>query len=89
MLKPLCLTAAVLLAAAPAVAQVTTLENANSIPGRSTDPNKIVCETIERTGSRLQDEKVCLTVQQWSDRKYGHRADLEKLQQIVNQESSR
>ena len=88
MLKPPCLTAAVLLAAAPAVAQVTTIESANSIPVRSADPNKIVCETIERTGSRLQKERVCLTAQQWLDRKYGHRADLEKIQQVVNQEPS-
>ncbi len=77
-----------LLATAPALAQVTTIENANSAPKRSADPDKIICESIERTGSRLQVEKVCLTAQQWTDRKYGHRADLEKIQRIVNQSPS-
>ncbi len=77
-----------LLAAAPALAQVTTIENANSAPPRSNDPDKLICERVERTGSRLQVDKVCLTARQWSDHKYGHRADLEKVQQVVNQSSS-
>jgi len=29
-----------------------------------------------------------MTVRQWSDHKYGHRADLEKVQQVVNQSPS-
>jgi hypothetical protein len=85
MLKPLCLTAAILLTAVPALAQVTTIESANPLPKRSADPDKIICERVERTGSRLEVDKVCLTAQQWSDHKYGHRADLEKVQRIVNQ----
>ncbi|HEX6661237.1 MAG TPA: hypothetical protein VF067_05150 [Sphingomicrobium sp.] len=88
MLKRLCLAAAALFAASPALAQVTTIETSNPLPKHSSDPDKLICERVERTGSRLQVEKVCLTAQQWSDHKYGHRADLEKVQRIVNQNSS-
>lgn len=89
MLKLLGLPAAMLLAITPALAQVTTIESANSTPPRSSDPDKVICERVERTGSRLQTEKVCMTAQQWSDHKYGHRADLESVQRIVNQSPSR
>ena len=88
MLKLLCPITGLLLASAPAIAQVTTIESSNPLPMRSADPDKIICERVERTGSRLKADKVCLTAQQWSDHKYGHRADLEKLQRIVNQEPS-
>jgi hypothetical protein len=77
-----------LLATAPALAQVTTIENANSNPPRSNDLDKVVCETVHRTGSRLEVDRVCMTARQWSDHKYGHRADLEKVQQVVNQTPS-
>jgi len=77
-----------LLATAPALAQVTTIENANSNPPRSNDLDKVVCETVHRTGSRLEADRVCMTARQWSDHKYGHRADLEKVQQVVNQTPS-
>jgi len=73
-----------LLATAPALAQVTTIQNANSNPPPTNDLDKVVCETVHRTGSRLEVDKVCMTVRQWSDHKYGHRADLEKVQRIVN-----
>jgi len=79
-LFPVCL----LLATAPALAQVTTIQNANSNPPPTNDLDKVVCETVHRTGSRLEVDKVCMTVRQWSDHKYGHRADLEKVQRIVN-----
>jgi hypothetical protein len=88
MLKLLCPIAGLLLASAPAVAQVTTIESSNPLPKQSADPDKKICERVERTGSRLQVEKVCLTAQQWSDHKYGHRADLEKVQRNVNQDLS-
>ena len=79
------LSACMLLATAPAFAQVTTIQNANSTPPASNDLDKVVCETVHRTGSRLEVDRVCMTVRQWSDHKYGHRADLEKVQQVVNQ----
>ena len=78
------LSACMLLATAPALAQVTTIENANSNPPRSNDLDEVVCETVHRTGSRLEVDRVCMTVRQWSDHKDGHRADLEKVQRIVN-----
>lgn len=88
MLKALYLFAGMMLASAPALAQVTTIESSNPLPKRNANPDKVICERVERTGSRLTTDKVCLTAQQWSDHKYGHRADLEKVQRIVNQSPS-
>jgi len=79
------LAAFMLVAAAPALAQVTMIQNANSNPPPTNDLDKVVCETVHRTGSRLEVDKVCMTARQWSDHKAGHRADLEKVQQVVNQ----
>jgi hypothetical protein len=82
------LAACTLLATAPALAQVTTIQNANSTPPSTNDLDKVVCEMVHRTGSRLEVDKVCMTVRQWSDHKAGHRADVEKVQQVVNQSPS-
>jgi len=78
------LAAFTVFAAAPALAQVTTIQNANSTPPPSNDLDRVVCETVHRTGSRLEVDRVCMTAQQWNDHKSGHRADLEKVQRIIN-----
>lgn len=65
------------------VATVATTANAKG------DPNKVVCENIERTGSRLAVDKVCMTIRQWRDHREGQRDDLEKVQRLVNQSPSR
>lgn len=82
--------AAILLAlfATVATAQVTSIESANPEPKKSSDPNRIICEKVNRTGSRLEVEKVCMTALQWQEHREGHRADLEKVQQIQNQNPS-
>ena len=74
----------------PVSAQVTSIESATAAPAPKPtgDLDRIVCERVERTGSRLAVDKVCMTVREWADRRAGHRADLEKVQQIVNQEPS-
>jgi hypothetical protein len=72
--------------AAASGAQVVTLESANPAPKQSSDPDRIICERVERTGSRLAVEKVCLSARQWADQKDGHRADLEKVQGVMNQQ---
>jgi hypothetical protein len=92
MFKALCIAIGSLLIATQALAQgAVSLESANPAPKPKLtgDPNRIVCERVERIGSRLTADKVCMTVQQWADHKDGHRADLEKIQQIVNQNPSR
>ena len=75
--------------AAPAFGQVVSFESQNAAPKQVTgDDNKIICEKITRTGSRLDNEKVCLTALQWRDHKAGQRNDLEKWQERSNQEPS-
>jgi len=86
------LTSALLLAlASSAAAQVISIESSNPLPKPPVkgDLDRIVCEREERTGSRLQVDKVCMTALQWKDHQLGHREDLEKVQQVVNQNPSR
>ena|SRR5689334_13165250 len=80
---------AALCVAAPAFSQVVTFENDHPAPKQVTGPNdKVICERISRTGSRLDNEKVCLTALQWRDQKAGVRNDLEKWQERSNQQPS-
>ncbi len=45
------------------------------------DPNKVICEREEETGSRLAARRVCLTREQWEMRRRDHRNELERAQQ--------
>jgi invasion protein IalB len=65
-------------AAAPAATQ----------PAKASADDKIVCEREEQIGSRLGARKVCMTVRQWSEQRRLERQDLEKVQQVVNQNPS-
>ena len=58
--------------AAPALAQ--------SQPETKKDPNRKVCETIEETGSRVGGRRVCMTAQQWDDRRRTDREGVENVQ---------
>ena len=44
------------------------------------DPNEVVCEKQEVTGSRLAHRKVCMTRAQWKDARSQDRAATEKVQ---------
>jgi invasion protein IalB len=44
------------------------------------DPNEVVCEKQEVTGSRLAHRKVCMTRGQWKDARSQDRAATEKVQ---------
>jgi len=44
------------------------------------DPNEVVCEKQEVTGSRLAHRKVCMTRAQWQDARRQDRAATEKAQ---------
>lgn len=68
--------------AAPAAAQVTSLETPNPMP-KGTDLNRKVCERIITTGSRLGARTVCLTVEQWRDKRREHREETERAQKNV------
>lgn len=89
-MKRLLFLAACASLASPVSAQVTSIGSANPLPKPQVkgDLDRIVCEREERTGSRLQVDKVCMTVLQWKDHQLGHREDLEKVQQVVNQNPS-
>jgi len=44
------------------------------------DPNKVVCETQEVTGSRITTRRVCKTRAQWADLLLQDRQEVEKVQ---------
>lgn len=99
MLKRMTIAAIALIACVPAAAQITfespapaavaPAQASNAPKGKAGDPFRMICERVERTGSRLEVDKVCMTAAQWADHKAGHRAELEKNQQVVNQLPSR
>lgn len=68
---------AVMLSAAPALAQTQD----GGKPAKSTDPNRIICEKIQETGSRLNAKKVCMTAQQWDEQRRRDRENLQDVQQ--------
>lgn len=44
------------------------------------DPNEVVCEKEEETGSRLGAAKVCKTRAQWAEERRLNRATIDKVQ---------
>ena len=87
MLKLITLTAVVAFGATAAVAQVSSIESSRP-DTQSQDPNKVVCERVETTGTRLGAKRVCMTSAQWADQRREQREDLERVQRIVNQSPS-
>lgn len=69
---------ALLLSAAPALAQ-TQPDGQKS--AKQTDPNRIICEKIKETGSRLNTRRVCMTAQQWEEQRRRDRENLQDAQQ--------
>jgi hypothetical protein len=69
---------ATLLFGAPALAQT---QPEGQKPAKQTDPNRIICEKIQETGSRLNSHKVCMTAQQWEDQRRRDRENLQDAQQ--------
>jgi hypothetical protein len=47
---------------------------------QGTNPNEVVCERLEVTGSRLGHRKVCMTRAQWQDARRQDRSAVEKVQ---------
>ncbi len=79
------LVIAALLAAAlgSAAAAQTSIQSSNPAPKKSSDPNRKICERVEKTGSRLGAVTVCMTAQQWEDQRLDHRNDVERAQKNV------
>ena len=65
------------IASAPVFAQsATAAPQARATP----DPNEVVCEKEEETGSRLSSHRVCMTRAQWAEQRRLSRMDIEKVQ---------
>ena len=67
--------------AAPVAAQVASIES--SRPSGRYDPNRMICERENTTGTRLGARKVCLTAAQWQEKRREHREELERAQKNV------
>jgi len=70
---------ALLIAAAPSFAQ-TQSSGQPAPPPKEKDPNCIICEKVEEIGSRLASARVCLTAQQWEEKRIQDRRDVEDAQ---------
>jgi invasion protein IalB len=71
---------ALLFAAPPLSAQAQTTSQPTAA-SKSKDPNRIICERVEETGSRVAAKKVCMSAQQWEDKRRADREYLEDAQQ--------
>lgn len=83
MLKLVTLAAVLALGATSAVAQVSSIETARPAGKAPQDPNKLICERVEKTGTRLGGRRVCLTAAQWAEQRREQREDLERAQKNV------
>lgn len=68
-----------LFAAAPALAETQTTATPPPV-AKGKDPNRIICEKVEDTGSRLSTSRICLTAQQWEEKRRTERENLEQVQ---------
>ena len=69
---------ATLLSAAPGFSQ-TQQDGQKS--AKQTDPNRIICEKVQETGSRLGAKKVCMTAAQWEEQRRRDREYTQDAQQ--------
>jgi invasion protein IalB len=65
------------LASAPAVAQADQQQQSAK---KALDPNQVVCEKQEETGSRLASKRVCMTRSQWAEQRRLDRQDIDRAQ---------
>jgi hypothetical protein len=65
------------LASVPAVAQADQQQQSAK---KAVDPNQIVCEKVEETGSRLSAKRVCMTRSQWAEQRRLDRQDVDRAQ---------
>jgi invasion protein IalB len=74
-------SAAVLLmssvASAPALAQTA---QASQTAKPAHDPNEVVCEKQEDTGSRVASHKICKTRAEWAEERRENRQNIDKIQ---------
>jgi hypothetical protein len=73
---------AILIAAitVPVSAQAPAPSQQAAATSKSKDPNRIICEREDQLGSRLGGKKVCMTWQQWQEKRAEQRDTLEDVQ---------
>ena len=72
------MTMTLLLSAAPALAQPNAVQRAK--PAQN-DPGRVICEKVEKIGSRISSKRICMTAVQWAEKRRMDREDLEATQQ--------
>lgn len=85
MLKPLIIAALAITAASPALGDTVATTSTSNVSEKAKDPNRKICEKVEKIGSRLNVVRVCMTARQWEEQKRVHREDFERVQRVVNQ----
>lgn len=83
MLKLVTLAAVAALGATPLLAQVSSIETSRPAD-KVEDPNKLICERVEKTGTRLGARRVCMTKAEWDAQRRASREELERQQQNVD-----
>ena len=68
------------LASAPAFAQSQPQQQQQQSSKKVPDPNEVVCEKQQDTGSRLAAHRICMTRSQWAEQRRLDRQDVEKAQ---------
>jgi hypothetical protein len=71
---------AMLLACAVATPASSRDEPAGGTNNKAADPNQVVCEKIQMTGSRLAVKRICKTRAQWALERLSDRQDVERIQ---------
>ena len=66
--------------ASPGFAQDSQQQQQQQTGKKAADPNEVVCEKQQETGSRLASERVCMTRSQWAEQRRLDRQDIEKAQ---------
>lgn len=71
---------AALVLSTPALSQVVQIETNNPAP-RGHDPNRIICEVEQTTGTRLGARSVCKTAREWWQLRTEHRETVDAFEQ--------
>ena len=72
---------ATLLSAAPALAQSQAAAGQQTPNAKQADPNRVICQKVQETGSRIGAKKICMTAQQWEEQRLRDRQYVEDAQQ--------
>jgi hypothetical protein len=68
-----------LLASAPALALTQRADQPTSADKKK-DPDRRICKTIQKTGTRLGGERICMTAREWEEQRRGSRKVAEEGQ---------